>query len=78
VETTDLSELDIGRVKPGQNVTLYIEGLDDQQIQGVVRRTAQRADLLGGDVVYAVNISLTETPPELRMGMSVEVVIHVE
>ena len=78
VETTDLSELDIGRVKPGQATTLYIEGLDNQQIQGVVQRIAQKADLLGGDVVYAVTISLTEVPPELRMGMSAEVVIHVE
>jgi len=78
VETTDLSELDIGRVKPGQTTTLYIEGLDNQQIQGVVQRIAQKADLLGGDVVYAVTISLTEIPPELRMGMSAEVVIHVE
>ncbi|MCJ7548870.1 MAG: HlyD family efflux transporter periplasmic adaptor subunit, partial [Anaerolineae bacterium] len=78
VETTDLSELDIGRVNPGQTVTLFIEGLDDQEIQGVVARIAPRADLLGGDVVYAVTISLDEIPPELRMGMSIEVTIHVE
>jgi len=78
VETTDLSELDIGRVKPGQTVTLFIEGLDDQEIQGVVLRIAPRADLLGGDVVYAVKISLAEISSELRMGMSVEVSIHVE
>ena len=78
VETTDLSELDIGRVKPGQSVTMYIEGLDNRQIQGVVERIAPRADLLGGDVVYAVTVSLTESPPELRMGMSVEATIHVE
>ena len=78
VETTDLSELDIGRVNPGQTVTLFIEGLDDREIQGVVARIAPRADLLGGDVVYAVTISLDEIPPELRMGMSIEVTIHVE
>ena len=78
VETTDLSELDIGRVKPGQTTTLCIEGLDGQQIQGVVQGIAPRANLLGGDVVYAVKISLAEIPPELRMGMSVEVSIHVE
>ena len=78
VETTDLSELDIGRVKPGQTTTLYIEGLDGQQIQGVVQSIAPRANLLGGDVVYAVNISLAEIVHELRTGMSVEVSIHVE
>jgi len=78
VETTDLSELDIGRVRPGQTVTLFIEALNDQEIRGVVQRIASRADLLGGDVVYAVKISLTEIPPELRLGMSVEVTIDVE
>jgi HlyD family secretion protein len=78
VETTNLSELDIGRVKPGQTTTLYIEGLDGQQIQGVVQSIAPRANLLGGDVVYAVNIGLAEILPALRMGMSVEVSIHVE
>ncbi|MGC9349414.1 MAG: HlyD family secretion protein [Anaerolineae bacterium] len=78
VETTDLSELDVARVKPGQTVMVLIEALDDRQIQGVVQRIAQRPELLGGDVVYTVIVDLDPIPTELRMGMSVEVTIHVE
>jgi multidrug resistance efflux pump len=78
VETTNLSELDVGRVKPGQSVTIYIEALQDKQVEGNVQQIAQRGSLLGGDVVFAVGINLNETPPGLRPGMSVDVIIHTE
>jgi HlyD family secretion protein len=78
VETTNLSELDIGRVKPGQNVTLYIEALQDKQIEGMVQQIAHRGSLLGGDVVYGVTIRPNEIPSELRLGMSIDVIIHTE
>ena len=78
VETTNLSELDIARVKPGQRVTLFIEALQDLQIEGTVQYIDKHSSLLGGDVVYAVTISLDEIPSELRLGMSVDVIIHTE
>ncbi|MBN1247718.1 MAG: efflux RND transporter periplasmic adaptor subunit [Anaerolineae bacterium] len=78
VETTDLSELDVGRVERGQAVTLALEAFDGREISGVVRDIAPRPELLGGDVVYTVTITLDEIPPELRLGMSAEVTIHVD
>jgi HlyD family secretion protein len=71
VETTDLSERDIPRVKIGQPVTVFIKALG-QEIPGRVSDISPLADTLGGDVVYKTTITLDEVPQELRAGMSVE------
>jgi HlyD family secretion protein len=72
VETTDLSERDIPRVKVSQPVTVFVEALG-QEIPGRVSDISPLADTLGGDVVYKTTITLDEVPEELRPGMSVEV-----
>jgi multidrug resistance efflux pump len=77
VETTDLSELDIARVAPGQRAEVYMEALE-VTTQGRVVRVVPQAELLGGDVVYRVIIELGEQPPGLRWGMSVEVEIATD
>lgn len=74
VETTDMSERDVGQVTAGQAATVYVEALDSE-IGGRVIDVAPRADTVGGDVVFAVTIALDEQPPGLRWGMSVEVEI---
>ena len=76
VETTDLSEQDVGHVELGQMVTIHVEALQ-VDIRGHVVDIAPEADLLGGDVVYAVTIELDEQPAGLRWGMSVDVEIRV-
>jgi len=77
VETTDLSELDVGRVRSGEAVRVTLEALGGQEIAGVVRRVRPMPGMVGGDVVHTVVIDLDGTPSELRMGMSVEVAIDV-
>lgn len=72
VETTDLSERDVAQVSVGQIVSIYIEALN-VDVPGRVVRISPQADVVGGDVVYAVIIDLDEQPPGLRWGMSVEV-----
>ena len=72
VETTDLSERDVAQVSVGQKVSVYIEALN-VVVPGRVVRISPQADVIGGDVVYAVIIDLDEQPPGLRWGMSVEV-----
>ena len=74
VETTDLSELDVARVAVGQRASVYVEPLD-VTVEGQVVRIASQAEMIGGDVVYAVVVELDEQPPGLRWGMSVEVEI---
>ncbi len=77
IETTDLSERDITRVKIGQGVDVYIEALDIT-ITGKVVRISPRAETVGGDVVFPVTIELDEQPDGLLWGMTAEVEIKSE
>ncbi len=72
VETTDLSERDVVKVRGGEPVTVYVKALD-KDISGAVADIAPMADALGGDVVYQTIISLDEIPEGLLPGMSVDV-----
>jgi multidrug efflux pump subunit AcrA (membrane-fusion protein) len=72
VETTDLSERDVPKVKVGQQVSVFIEALG-QQVTGQVSDISPLANTLGGDVVYKTTIELDTLPNGLRAGMSVEV-----
>ena len=77
VRTTDLSELDVARVSVGQPASIYLEPLR-VTVGGRVVRIASQAEMIGGDVAYAVVIALDEHPPGLRWGMSVEVEITTD
>jgi HlyD family secretion protein len=72
IETTDLSERDVPRVKLGQMATVSIKALN-QDVSGKVSAISPTADTLGGDVVYKVAILLDTLPSNLRAGMSVDV-----
>jgi HlyD family secretion protein len=72
VETTDLSERDVPKVKLGQAATISIKALN-QDVSGKVSAISPLADTLGGDVVYKVTILLVTLPSNLRSGMSVDV-----
>lgn len=74
VETTDLSERDVGRVAVGQQATVYVEALG-VEVAGRVVSVAPQATTAEDDVVYTVIIALDEQPPAIRWGMSVEVEI---
>jgi HlyD family secretion protein len=76
VETTDLSERDVVRVSVGQPATVFVKALDSE-ITGQVAQVAPQATVIGGDVVYTVDVELDEQPPDLRWGMSVDVQITV-
>ncbi len=77
VRTTDLSELDVGRVAVGQRASVYVEPLG-VTVGAHIVRIASQAEMIGGDVVYAVVVELDEQPPGLRWGMSVEVEIATD
>jgi multidrug efflux pump subunit AcrA (membrane-fusion protein) len=77
IETTDLSERDIPRVKIGQPVAVFVEALDET-LQGSVTAISPVADTLGGDVIYKVTIGLDSVPDSLRWGMTAEVNISTQ
>lgn len=76
IETTDLSERDIHKVKVGQSVTVFIEALGEE-FEGKVADVARISSELGGDVVYKVTIDLNKQPEGLLWGMSADVDINV-
>jgi len=77
VETTDLSELNISKVRIGQTATVYVEALDEE-FPGTVTAISPISDTIGGDVVFTVTIQLDGQPEELLWGMSADVEIQTE
>lgn len=76
IETTDLSEVNVGRVKIGQDVDVYIKALN-REMKGEVIDISRISSTLGGDVVYKVTIELDSQPKGLLWGMSADAEILV-
>ncbi len=77
VETTDLSERDVPRVKIGQSAAIFVDALN-AEFSGTVVAITPKADTVGGDVVYKVTLALDEQTASLLWGMSAEVTITTE
>ncbi len=75
LETTDLSERDIAKVKVGAPVNISIEALN-KTFTGKVVSISPRANTVGGDTVFKVTIAFDEQPKELLWGMTAEVTIN--
>jgi RND family efflux transporter MFP subunit len=75
VETTDLSERDIAKVKVGAPVNIFIEALN-KDFQGKVISISPKANTVGGDVVFKVTIAFDKQPENLLWGMTAEVTIE--
>jgi RND family efflux transporter MFP subunit len=75
VETTDLSERDITKVKVGAPVDIFVGALNEN-FAGKVISIAPRADTVGGDVVFKVTIAFDQQPENLLWGMTAEVTIQ--
>lgn len=74
IETTDLSERDINKVKIGADANIFIEALSSE-FTGKVANIDYLSSTLGGDVVYTVTVELDEQPNGLMWGMSADVEI---
>lgn len=77
VETTDLNEIDVARVKVGDKVVITFDALPDVMVNGEVVLISPKASE-GSGVNYTVVIEMDETPAELRWGMTAFVDIQVE
>ncbi|HEX9387784.1 MAG TPA: efflux RND transporter periplasmic adaptor subunit [Anaerolineales bacterium] len=75
LETTDLSERDITKVKIGSPVNISIEA-SNESITGKVIGISPRANTVGGDVVFKVTIAFDKQPENLLWGMTAEVTIE--
>jgi RND family efflux transporter MFP subunit len=75
LETTDLSEHEITKVKIGAPVTISVEALD-LTTNGKVISISPISNIVGGDVVFKVTIAFDEQPENLLWGMTAEVTIE--
>ena len=77
VKTTDLTELDVGRIAVGHAVEVSVDALPDESFAGEVSEIALQGQDYRGDVVYAVTVEFSEAefPETLRWGMTAMVEI---
>ena len=81
VKTTDLTELDVVALSSGQPVTVRVDAIPDERIDGTITAVALTSGLTRGDVVYEATIRLDAAQAArlpLRWGMTVVVEIDVE
>jgi multidrug efflux pump subunit AcrA (membrane-fusion protein) len=75
VETSDLAELDITRVREGQQVTLTFDAIPGLMLEGTVLRIQPLGVDKVGDVTYTVAIRPGQSDPRLRWNMTAVVTI---
>ncbi len=77
VETTDLDEIDVARVRVEQKVDVTFDALPERVFVGRVARISPMAASGSGGVNYMVVIELDEIDPALRWGMTAFVDVEV-
>ncbi len=73
-----VDEVDVARIGIGQPLTITLDALPGQTINGKVRQIAPTATVNGGVVSYAVRLVLDSTDAPLRAGMSATADIVVD
>ena len=72
VKTSDLTELEVVKIEVGQAVEITPDALADLTLMGTVERIGESFNTQAGDILYTVTISLDESDPQLRWGMTLE------
>jgi HlyD family secretion protein len=78
VETRNVSELNIGRIRVGQEAIVRVMAFRGEQLRGRVDAISPVAVVQQGDTTYTVMIELEPTDLNLRPGMNAEVALLTE
>lgn len=70
IETTDLTEIDVVELSEGGPVIITLDAIPGATLNGVVESISQTYEEKQGDVVYGVTVTLDESYPGLRWGMT--------
>ena len=73
VETDNLTEVEVVKVKEGQEVEIILDALPDVALKGVVSNINSRFEEKRGDITYTITAVLNETNPLMRWGMTAAV-----
>ena len=75
LETTDLSERHITKVRIGAPVSIFVEALNES-FSGKVIAISPKAETVEGDVLFKVTVAFDQQPERLRWGMTAEITIE--
>jgi HlyD family secretion protein len=80
VRTTDLTELDVGRISVGNATEVSVDALPDDKYDGVVGEIGLQGKDYRGDVVYEVIVEFTaaDLSESLRWGMTAMVEVEAD
>jgi multidrug resistance efflux pump len=73
VETDNLTETEIVNVTVGQKVKVVLDALPNVELAGTVTHINDRFVETRGDVTYTVTVTLDDTDPRMRWGMTAAV-----
>jgi multidrug efflux pump subunit AcrA (membrane-fusion protein) len=73
VRTTDLTEIDVVKLKEDDSVVVTLDALPGVELKGTIDSIGQTYSENQGDVVYEVTVMLNDTDPGMRWGMTAEV-----
>jgi HlyD family secretion protein len=73
-----VDEVDVARIKPGQEVDITLDALPEVQLKGVVDRIAPTSTTISGVVSYSVRVMLDKTDTPLKAGMTANSSIILE
>ena len=73
IKTTDVTEIDVVKLKEGQPVTVTLDAISGLQLQGQILSIGQTYSQNQGDIVYDVTVLLTDVDPAMRWGMTAAV-----
>lgn len=72
-----VDESEIGRVKPGQKVAIFLNDADETRASGVVVRVGKVGKEESGVVLFPIAIQVERAAAKLRPGMSADVTIYL-
>ena len=73
VVTKDVTEIDVVKLKEGQQVDVTLDAIPDVVLKGEVLSIGQNYGENQGDIVYEVTVVLTDVDPAMRWGMTAAV-----
>jgi HlyD family secretion protein len=78
IETSDLTELNIVKVKPGDQVTITFDALPGFELPGTVTQIEGFGQNRQGDIVYSVTVQPDRQDPRLKWNMTASVSIDAK
>lgn len=75
IETEDLTELSVTRIKEGATAQVSIDALPNMSFDGKVIEIKEIGETKRGDITYTVVIALQQNDPRLRWNMTSPIMI---